>query len=188
MKFRGSPESHSLCRCHVIHPIVVEIACFSLGLADKPTNAAVSRVTPLAWLMCFDFALENKCQQHFSFYLLCFPLGTTCACSWGTTSCLVVCPAHLSPTPFWAPTLSRLNWETTSQRSMALTMSATSALHPTRRVSWRREWWSCTITIGQRNMTSLIKLNAMRIMRNAGIFDLWDEYERRDESYVTFVL
>ena len=38
----------------------------------------------------------------------------------------------------------------------------------------------------EKNMTPLIKLNAMRIMRNAGVFDLWDEYERGDESCVAF--
>lgn len=36
-------------------------------------------------------------------------------------------------------------------------------------------------------MTPLIKLNAMRIMAIAGIFDLWDEYGISDESCVAFV-
>lgn len=80
----------------------------------------------------------------------CISLDTTCACSWGTTSCPAVCHAHLSPMPFWAPTLSKLNWETMSLRNMVLTMSTTSALPLTRHVSWRRGWWSCTATTGQR--------------------------------------
>lgn len=36
-------------------------------------------------------------------------------------------------------------------------------------------------------MTALMKLNAMRIVAVAGIFDLRDEYETSDESCVAFV-
>lgn len=92
---------------------------------------------------CRHISLNDKLH-------LCLSSGTTCACSWGTTSCLVVCPAPSSPMLFWAHTLSRLKWETMRWRNMAQTTLAISALPPIRHVNWRRGWWSFTVTTGQR--------------------------------------
>lgn len=125
-----------------------------------------------------DLIIQTYCNMDSTVlkptFTSCLCIGTTCACSWGMTFCLVVCPVLLSPMPFWAPILSRLSWETMSLRNTALTTSVTSALHPTRHMSWRREWWSCTGTIGQRKYDLLRKCIVVK-MQNVRFFfrSLW---------------
>lgn len=77
------------------------------------------------------------------------PEGTTSAYNCETTSCPGGCPAPLSRSPCWAPTLSSQNWETTTLMNVEMTTLVSSALRPITRKSWKTKWSSCTRATGE---------------------------------------
>lgn len=86
---------------------------------------------------------------HVAFcFVLCLLEGTTSAYNCEMTSCLEGCPAPLSHSPSWAPTLSSQSLETMTRTNVGMITLASSASHQTTRKNWKIKSLSCTRATG----------------------------------------